>query len=268
MISDEAWYQVENGKLNYVPYENAPDEYRGKQLPGFTSEDGLTALLRDYPDLIEEEAFVLRADPEGKGWADVSGVTKEGRLFVVEVKKGTINASSLGQAFGYAVYAHRWPKHMMIKEADANPERVALFNSRMKTGSETGEFPMVVVVGNNVSGTLLEFARFLQNGIQHLDISILSVGVLTIENSMWVCRRAHLPEQDEIPKWDQWKPGDLAQNIEWLDTKWVEMPVYVVGYADDGQIIIRRTRMKKNGEYIPFEESMTVPFLAHHKRIR
>jgi len=274
-IDSAQWFEINQGKIRKITVEEVPEEFKSRSLRRFKTEGQMTELLLEHPDVIENGLMVVRADPVGSGGADLIGITLDGQILVVEMKRGTINTSTLGQAFGYALEAEKWPKngYLLSKMKHWQIRDIGELCRRIDNGAKSDALPVIVVVGNNVTGSILEMAKYMSENSfsgKKMDIRILSVGFWEkgAEGDGYVCRRIQKMENGQPVNWKELKQGDILQSINWLDTDGSDVPYYVVGYAEDGQTIVRKTKRNKQGKILPCGEEMLVPFLVNYKRVQ
>ena len=258
MIDNESWYVVESE--NCHPLKEKPVvSGKGK----CQTEKELTKLLFDHPELIEQGLLPLMSDPEGKGGFDILGLTKQGRFVVVEVKKGSANASTFGQGLGYALTVRNWPVSMIKYRKDIQDIQKPEI-SRRAEGNEAGLFPQIILVGYNVAGSALQCIRFFECEIKFPNFSVkaVSISVWDSEGKRIVRIRTHTPSNN-LKSWDKLKAGDIVQNVEWLDTDWLENPVEIIEQLPDGQLKVQTVNIL-DGKKRRVGKIKTEPFLANY----
>jgi hypothetical protein len=269
-VFSETWYAVRNSRLTVIDSDAVPSSLKTQIFPFFKTEQQLTNLLITYPDLIFEDLLVLQEDSEGKGGIDILGITTQGQLVVIETKKSTINAAALGQAIGYALFLDKEPKHLLPEILGLHDRVTTEYRKRITGGNASDRIPIIVIVGRNVAGTLMESIKYLAENTNGNVMEIIPVSLGYWESEEYpegiICRRIHKHEKDAPVKWNDWKVGDIVQNMG-SDADCDEALLIVTGIKSDGRIAVRRANQINNGVFVPIGSEITKKSLAHHRRI-
>lgn len=100
-----------------------------------------------------------------------------------------------------------------------------------------------------------------------IDVRVFSLGIWKMAEGTYIRKRSHVYDKTGPYPANSWKVGDIAQNLEWLDTDWIEDPIEIVEILSDGRLKITPVRKQTNGQWEKSGHIHTVPFLANHKFI-
>lgn len=233
------------------------------------SEGTLINMLIEHPELIEPDLLIIQEDPKGVGGIDLLGISKDGRLNIIEVKKGTVNALAFGQALGYAIKVDRYPREkiFLIKEI-AKEKKETVQKRCSQEGAK--KFPKIILVGRNVAGSVLDLQDNIYYSKQQvsvwIEVEIISIRIWKTANGIYIRKQLHKHDVDPHPA-DRWEEGDIGQDLESQDTDEPKLPIKVIKKLDDGRLEISPIKRQNDGKWRQYGRTRIVPFLANYKRL-
>ena len=173
-----------------------------QRIGGMDSEQRLEKILVKNPGLMPDLALVGQQMGTKNGRLDLLGVDRDGRLVVVELKRGTLSRGAIAQIIDYASSLEEMDLGTLVKYISDKSGALGIddfekwYTENFRVEDLESLRPLrMFLVGLGADDTTERMVNFLSN--RNVDISLLTFYGFTYENKTLLVRQMHQEGNDD-----------------------------------------------------------------------